>query len=73
MNLLNSEGALQVFKPFKSKYVTKLACALKDGFFIEAATYIKLSLGMLQHNSRDRQGKVWLLKKQIITQETTLQ
>ena len=32
MNLLNSEGTLQVFKPFKSKYVAKLACALKDGF-----------------------------------------
>ena len=72
MNLLNSEGALQVFKPFKSKYVTKLACALKDGFS-QRQLHTYISLGMLQPNSRDRQGKVWLPKKQIMTQETTLQ
>ena len=35
--------------------------------------YIYISLGMLVPNSRDRQGKLWLPKKQKTALKTTLQ
>ena len=35
--------------------------------------YIYISLGTLVPNSRDRQGKLWLLKKQKMALKTTLQ
>ena len=36
-------------------------------------TYIYISLGTLVPNSRDRQGKLWLPKKQKTALKTTLQ
>ena len=41
--------------------------------YVYICIYIYVSLGTLVPNSTDRQGKLWLLKKQKMVLKTTLQ
>ena len=59
MDLFKSEGALAPCPPFLMPMI----------YYI----YIYISLGTLVPNSRDRQGKLWLPKKQKTALKTTLQ